>query len=197
LPLHQLNRPQVAADDVVEQTAHIHVAVGRLGRLIRLHARHERARRLACAAVQFQHVHRFFSARCAGTTLPLHSAGAIVSVADCRHTGPDRSFDRWGVRWLAAMGQPPHNLPARLPPLIGRDHALVGAATLLVRDDVAKVTLTGTLEPDGGLRLGTSPPDARADSRAGGRGAGLRGLIGRYQGPGGRGRSLTVRPGGG
>ena len=70
----------------------------------------------------------------------------------------------------SAAAQPPCSLAPthRSRPCAG------GAATLLVRDDVAKVTLTGTLEPDGGLRLGTAPPDAKADSRAGGRGAAQR-----------------------
>jgi DNA-binding XRE family transcriptional regulator len=38
---------------------------------------------------------------------------------------------------------PPHNLPAQLTPLIGREHAADAVAALLCREDVRLVTLTG------------------------------------------------------
>ena len=41
------------------------------------------------------------------------------------------------------LDQPPHNLPAQLTPLIGREHAADAVAALALREDVRLVTLTG------------------------------------------------------
>lgn len=41
------------------------------------------------------------------------------------------------------VGQPPHNLPAQVTPLIGREHDVANACALLHRNEVRLVTLTG------------------------------------------------------
>ncbi len=44
---------------------------------------------------------------------------------------------------LASLAQRPHNLPAQLTPLIGREQEVQDVRSLLLRDDVRLVTLTG------------------------------------------------------
>jgi len=48
-----------------------------------------------------------------------------------------------GQLTLAPVGPPPHNLPAPMTPLVGREDALRAVATLLCDDDVRLVTVAG------------------------------------------------------